>query len=159
MDVETTNPIHHIIFGGGIVCGCTVLCVIDMCGHRWDTDKAELFSLFRAACSCRRRRRSSSVLSCVSCMKTIPVVQISRQPFRFAANFSSWSRGTAFFLSVAFRQSLKRLYCPPTDLRFSFNSPYSTRRDSRFSGNRMTCSMHLSWRSAMIASIERQWAR
>jgi len=39
MDVETTNPIHHRIFGGGIVRGCTVLCVIDMYGHRWNTDK------------------------------------------------------------------------------------------------------------------------
>jgi len=43
MDVETTNPIHHLIFGGGIVCGCTVLRVIDMYGHRWDTDKRICF--------------------------------------------------------------------------------------------------------------------
>ena len=44
MDVETTNPIHHLIFGGGIVRGCTVLCVIDiMYGHRWDTDKRSCF--------------------------------------------------------------------------------------------------------------------
>ena len=39
MDVETTSPIHHLIFGGGIVRGCTVLCVIDTHGHMWDTDK------------------------------------------------------------------------------------------------------------------------
>ena len=39
----TTNPIHHLIFGGGIVRGCTVLCVIDMYGHRWDTDKRSCF--------------------------------------------------------------------------------------------------------------------
>jgi len=43
MDVETTNPIHHLIFGGGIVRGCTVVCVIDMYGHRWDTDKRSCF--------------------------------------------------------------------------------------------------------------------
>ena len=44
MDVETTNPIHHFIFGGGIVRGCTVLCVIDMYGgRRWDTDKWNCF--------------------------------------------------------------------------------------------------------------------
>jgi len=43
MDVETTNPIHHLICGGGIVRGCTVLCVIDMYGHRWDTDKQSCF--------------------------------------------------------------------------------------------------------------------
>jgi len=30
MDVETTNPIHHLIFGGGIVRGYTVLCVIEI---------------------------------------------------------------------------------------------------------------------------------
>ena len=41
MYVETTNPIHHLIFRGGIV--RTVLCVIDMCGHRWDTDKRSCF--------------------------------------------------------------------------------------------------------------------
>ena len=34
MDVKTTNPIHHLIFGGGIVRSCTVLCLIDMYGHR-----------------------------------------------------------------------------------------------------------------------------
>jgi len=27
MDVETTSPTHHLILGGGIVRGCTVLCV------------------------------------------------------------------------------------------------------------------------------------
>ena len=51
---------------------------------------------------------------------------------RSAANVSSWSGGIAFFLNVAFRQSLKRLNCPPVDLRPSFNSPYSTRRGCRF---------------------------
>jgi len=35
MDVKTTNPIHHLIFGDGIVRGCTVLCVIDICSHKW----------------------------------------------------------------------------------------------------------------------------
>jgi len=43
MDVETTNLIHHLIFRGGIVRGCTVLCVIVMYGHRWDTDKESCF--------------------------------------------------------------------------------------------------------------------
>jgi len=43
MDVETTHPIHHLILGGGIVRGCTVLCVIDMYSHRWDTDKWSCF--------------------------------------------------------------------------------------------------------------------
>jgi len=43
MDVETTNQIHHLIFGGGIVRGCTVLSVIDMYGHRWDTEKRSCF--------------------------------------------------------------------------------------------------------------------
>jgi len=38
-DVETTNPIHHLISGGGIVCDCAVLCVLDTYGHRWDTDQ------------------------------------------------------------------------------------------------------------------------
>jgi len=43
MGVEMTSPIHHLIFGGGIVRGCTVLCVIDTYGHRWDTDKRSCF--------------------------------------------------------------------------------------------------------------------
>jgi len=43
MDVETTSPIHHLICGGGIVRCCTVLCVIDTYGHRWDTDKRNCF--------------------------------------------------------------------------------------------------------------------
>jgi len=43
MDVETTSAIPHLIFGGGIVRGCTVLCVIDTYGHRWDTDKRSCF--------------------------------------------------------------------------------------------------------------------
>jgi len=124
-----------------------------------------LFCQFRAASSCLwRRRSSSSVLSCVAGMKRIPAVQMSRQPLRSAANVfsvpsSSWSGGIACFLSVAFKQSLKRLHCSPTDLRPSFNSPYSMRRDSRFSGIRMKCLVHLSWCSAMMASIKRQWAR
>ena len=63
---------------------------------------------------------------------------------RSAANVSSWSGGIAFFLNVAFRHSLKRLNCPPVDLRPSFNTPYSTSRDSRFSGIRMPCPVHLS---------------
>jgi len=45
-------------------------------GHRY----AKLVSLFLAACSCRRRRRSPSFLSCVACMERIPAVQISCQP-------------------------------------------------------------------------------
>jgi len=119
-----------------------------------------LFCQFRAASSCVwRRRSSSSVLSCAAGMKRILAVQMSRQPLRSAANVSSWSGGISCFLSVAFRQSLKRFYCPPTNLRPSFNSPYSTHRDSRFSGIRITCPVHLSCWSAMMASIERQWAR
>ena len=43
MVVKTTNPIHHLIFGGGIVRGFTVLCVIDLHGHRWDTDERSCF--------------------------------------------------------------------------------------------------------------------
>jgi len=93
MDVETTSPIHHLIFGGGIVRGCAVLCVIDTYSHRWETDKRSCFSRFRAACSCRRWWCSSSVLTCVACMKRMPVVQMSCQPLRSAANVSSWSGG------------------------------------------------------------------
>ena len=124
-------------------------------GHR----SAALLTLFRAASSCRRRRRSSSFLSCGACVERRPVVQMSPQPLRSAANVSKLAGGIAFFVSVAFKQFLKRLYCPPEDLRPSFNSTYSTRRGSRFSGMRMTCPVHLSWRSAMMAPIERQWAR
>ena len=47
------------IFGCGIVRGCTVLCVIGMYGHRWDTHKQRCFLWFQAECSCCRRRRSS----------------------------------------------------------------------------------------------------
>jgi len=43
MGVETANPILHLIFGVGIVRGCTVLCLIDMNGHRWETDKRSCF--------------------------------------------------------------------------------------------------------------------
>jgi len=60
MDVETDKPILHLVFGAGIVRSFAVLCLIDMNSHRWETDKRRSFSLFRAACSCRRRRRSSS---------------------------------------------------------------------------------------------------
>ena len=147
------------IFGGGIV-GCTVLCVIDMNGHRWDTDKRRCF-----LCS----EQHVHAVGDDAHLQFYPALiawwgyqqkalQMSRQPLRSAANISSWSGGIAFFLIVAFRQSSKRLHCPPTDLRPSFNSPYSTCRGSRFSGIRNTCPVHLSWRSAMMASIGRQWA-
>jgi len=43
MDVETMSPIHHLIFGGGIVRDCTILCVIYTCGHRWDTGNRSCF--------------------------------------------------------------------------------------------------------------------
>ena len=82
MGVETTSPIHHLIFGGGIVRGCTVLCVIDTYGHRWDTDKRSCF-----LCS----EQFMFMPSCVACMKRMPVLQMSRQPLRSAAKISSWS--------------------------------------------------------------------
>ena len=43
MHVETETPIQHLIFGVGIVRVCTVLCMIDMYGHRWDTDERSCF--------------------------------------------------------------------------------------------------------------------
>ena len=41
MDVETANPILHLIFGAGLF--VAVLCLIDMNGHRWETDKRSCF--------------------------------------------------------------------------------------------------------------------
>ena len=156
MDVEVTNPIHHLIFGGGIVHGCTVLCVVGMHGHRWDKDKRGCF--FSVLSSMFVPLATTLIFSFIlRCLHEEDTSSTNVSPS--TANVSSWSGGIAFFLSVAFRQSLKRFNCPPVDVRPSFSSPYSTRHGSRFSGIRMTCPVHLSWRSAMMASIERQWAR
>jgi len=137
MDVETDKPILHLVFGAGIVRSFAVLYLIDMNSHRWETDKRRSFSLFRAACSCRQRRPSYSVLSCVACMKSIPVVQTPRQPLRSAANVSSRSGGIAFFLSAAFRKILKRLNCPPTHLPKDANilAIYRNKADRADCGN------------------------
>ena len=55
--------------------------------------------------------------------------------------------------------TLSEIFCVCHWIHLFSTPAYSTRRGSRFSGIRMTFPVHLSWRSAMMASIERQWAR
>jgi len=135
--------------------------LIDMYGHRWDTDKwccflcseqqvhafgddVRLLRFYPALLAWREYQQYKCLASPCDPLLMFPVGQ--RDFYSMLLECCLQTIAEMFVLSA-------------NDLRPSFNSPYSTRRDSRFSDIRMTRPVHLSWCSAMMASIERQWAR